>query len=343
MFRAMEEIIYERQSSPVSDDKGSEDNIELLPAPFDGIGILVNWCKVRDSKPFILVELKPGQLEYEKISADFSREEIKVSKIQRLQNMNHLDRFKSEVEEIKKTYGNDLNPNIRYLYHGTCIEISRICEEGLDQRLSRTGQFGKDIYLSDSPIKCLYNSDFVNHPERAIILKCRIVLEDCKGCPKDFSEYVCENRQVMVEYIISFEVDEKMLKLVKPGPVVDSLSQEPQEKKSSGNAWKYVAAGLGVSVVGFIATPLIATAALGAVGFTSGGVAAGSIAAAIQASIGNVAAGSAFALAQSAGATGAVSVGTQVVGGTILGTAGAAVMKLFKGKPTEEKKSNKKE
>jgi hypothetical protein len=39
------------------------------------------------------------------------------------------------------------NPNIRYLYHGTSVEKDRICEEGLDQRLSRMGYFGKGIYF----------------------------------------------------------------------------------------------------------------------------------------------------------------------------------------------------
>jgi len=37
--------------------------------------------------------------------------------------------------------------NIHYLYHGTTAPFLRICDEGLDERLSRSGRFGRGIYF----------------------------------------------------------------------------------------------------------------------------------------------------------------------------------------------------
>ena len=38
-------------------------------------------------------------------------------------------------------------PNITQLYHGTTAKKELICEEGLDERLGRTGRFGRGIYF----------------------------------------------------------------------------------------------------------------------------------------------------------------------------------------------------
>ncbi|KAL3832038.1 hypothetical protein ACJMK2_023718 [Sinanodonta woodiana] len=278
-------------------------------------------------KPYVLVQLQSGEPEYENISREFIKDNIKVTKIERLENTCLSDRFNSELEEMTN-HSPDVNLKKCYLYHCTSIEKSGICEEGLGQTMSRTGEFGNGFYFSDSPINCLHHSEFANHPERAMILRCLVILGDCKHS----------------KYLIYFHI-------LRPGCFNPSLKMAPEkETLFSGtrnydatnfdakyydatiDLWKYVAVGVGLGAVGFVATPLIAVAGLGAVGFTSGGVAAGSTAAAIQATIGNVAAGSAFAMAQSAAATGAVGVGTQLAGGTIFGATSAAVMKLFKNK-----------
>ncbi|KAL3862648.1 hypothetical protein ACJMK2_008602 [Sinanodonta woodiana] len=313
-------------------------------------------------RPYVLIQLRSGETEYENYSQELLKNNIKVTKIERLESKRLSYRFNSKLEEMPN-HKPDFKPNIRCLYHCTCIEKSSICEEGLGKTMSRTGDFGNGFYFSDSPINCLYYSDFANHPERATILACLVVLGDCKiyepecfdpsltkapeketlsrvpryydsvmGSTSGVNQYVVyENWQVKVEYIITFAVYKEIKESIQIMPKADMSSQACQKRKASeSKAWKYVAVGLGFGAVGFLATPLIAVAALGTVGFTSGGVAAGSIAAAIQSTIGNVAAGSAFAMAQSAAATGAVSVGTQLAGGTVLGTASAAVMKLFK-------------
>ncbi|GFR40866.1 hypothetical protein Agub_g1517 [Astrephomene gubernaculifera] len=91
-----------------------------------------------------------------------------------------------------------------------------------------------------------------------------------------------------------------------------------------------------VAVVGAVAAPVVATAALGAAGFSASGVVAGSAAAAWQASIGNVAAGSMFAFLQSAGAGGAAAAtfgSAATAAGAAIGTgAGVAVAMKTGGK-----------
>jgi len=37
--------------------------------------------------------------------------------------------------------------NVQYLYHGTTAPFVQICDEGLDERLSRSGRFGRGIYF----------------------------------------------------------------------------------------------------------------------------------------------------------------------------------------------------
>lgn len=131
------------------------------------------------------------------------------------------------------------------------------------------GYFGKGIYFSDNPLKCVHYSDdpAKKNPEEAYILKCRVILGDAKvfakgcydttlkrepekdvtahgwryydsvvGCPKDFNEFVVyENRRAMIEYIISFQVDRKMLtdlrqkSLVKDSP---KKSENPDHSKT---------------------------------------------------------------------------------------------------------------
>ncbi|KAL3832039.1 hypothetical protein ACJMK2_023719 [Sinanodonta woodiana] len=263
--------------------------------------------------PYVLVQLQSGEPEYENISREFIKDNIKVTKNERLENTCLSDRFNSELEEMRN-HSPDVNLNKCYLYHCTCIEKSRICEECLGQTMSRTGKFGNGFYFSKYFIYFHIFEPVCFDPSLNIAPENETFLGETRnydainydGSQSDLTQFVVyQHRRVKVEYIITFEVDEENKDTLTPYRIL--------------SAWKYVAVGLGVGAVGFVATPLIAAAALGAAGFTSGGVAAASTAAAIQATIGNVAAGSAFAMAQSAAATGLVAAST-------------AVMKLFKNK-----------
>ncbi|XP_021350458.1 uncharacterized protein LOC110448503 isoform X2 [Mizuhopecten yessoensis] len=193
----------------------NSDDEELRPFVFDTDGIPINWTDDMEStnqRPGLsmdvrLVELHPGQMEYDKIDDEFNETGIKITKIERIQNTYLLERFKSEMEDTTRRRHSGFDLNIRYLYHGTKADKSRVSEEGLDQRLSRMGYFGKGIYFSDNPLKCVHYTENMDSLGDAYILKCRVILGDSKGCPRDYNEFVVyENRRAMIEYIISFKL-----------------------------------------------------------------------------------------------------------------------------------------
>lgn len=209
------------------------------PFPYNENGIPVNWTSNCKQSIYDIVTLNRGEKEYDYICDEMKSVGIQITKIERLENIHLLDRFKSETEHIKKHRQLGFNMNIKYLYHGTKVDKSRICEEGLDQRLSRMGFFGKGIYFSDNPLKCIHYAKDSKYLEESYILKCRVILGEPKhfpkgeydtslqrepekpnvktgwrfydsvvGCPRDYNEFVVyENRRAMIEYIISFQLD----------------------------------------------------------------------------------------------------------------------------------------
>lgn len=230
----------------------------LNPFPYNENGIPVNWTSNCEQSIYDIVTLTPGEKEYDYICDEMKSAGIQLTKIQRLENIHLLDRFKSETEHIKKRRQLGFNMNIKYLYHGTKVDKSRVCEEGLDQRLSRMGFFGKGIYFSDNPLKCIHYAKDSKDLEESYILKCRVILGESKhfpkgeydttlqrepekpnvktgwrfydsvvGCPRDYNEFVVyENRRAMIEYIISFQLDSKgdeELKTLSPSPFNGNL------------------------------------------------------------------------------------------------------------------------
>ncbi|XP_053374203.1 uncharacterized protein LOC123531352 [Mercenaria mercenaria] len=237
------------------------DHEQMMP-PFASDGVPLNWSRdVGTDKLYSLVKLKKGEPEFDIIAKEFERVNIKIKGIERIQSNRSLKRFQDELEDVHRHRNETFSPNIRYLYHGTSVEKDRICEEGLDQRLSRMGYFGKGIYFSDNPLKCVHYSDdpAKKNPDEAYILKCRVILGDAKvyakgcydttlkrepekeasssgwryydsvvGCPKDFNEFVVyENRRAMIEYIISFKVDKKMMTDLRSQSVKKVSTQNP--------------------------------------------------------------------------------------------------------------------
>ncbi|XP_041366699.1 uncharacterized protein LOC121381447 [Gigantopelta aegis] len=218
------------------------------PFPFDQDGIPVNWYKsnipVNESgQLYTLNPLFPGEDEYETIATDFCLADLEVLKIERLQSLILLRRFRQEQEHLLEMRQSGFQLNARYLYHGTTVNKVRICEEGLDARLSMTGCFGRGIYFSDNPKKCIQyvKRSASNDGEDTFMLMCRVILghakeypkgemdrtlkrepeketptggwrfyDSVKGCPIDFNEFVVyENRRAMIEYIITFQRAEK--------------------------------------------------------------------------------------------------------------------------------------
>ncbi|XP_071102685.1 uncharacterized protein [Haliotis cracherodii] len=209
------------------------------PFPFADDEFPVNWERSRipdgmAGELFQLVEILPGEEEYETIARDFHIADLEVKKMERLQNVHLLDRYKGEKELLMKSRGRDFDVNARYLYHGSAANKMILCEEGLDARLGMSGCFGKGIYFSDNPKKCV---QYVSRSSVKYILMCRVMLGEAKiyprgemerdlkreppkkdpagrwrfydsvrGRPVDFNEYVIyENRRAMIEYIITFQ------------------------------------------------------------------------------------------------------------------------------------------
>lgn len=226
------------------------DHEQMIP-PLASDGIPLNWSRdpQKPSQLYQLVVLEKGEPEFDIIAEEFKKAHIDIKKIERLQNSRILDRFKVEMDDVVQHKPVGFNRNIRYLYHGTSVAKERICEEGLDQRLSRMGYFGKGIYFSNNPRKCVHYSDdpAKKNPDEAYILKCRVILGESKvyapgyydislkrepekenhqdgwryydsvvGCPKDYYEFVVyENRRAMIEYIISFKVDKTIMQQIR--------------------------------------------------------------------------------------------------------------------------------
>ncbi|KAK6165936.1 hypothetical protein SNE40_022742 [Patella caerulea] len=217
---------------------------ELEPVPFTSDNILQNWSKedINDRGSvytYKLFPIYPGCREYDAILHDFTQSGLIIEQVERLQNVHLLEKYKSEQDHLLKArqhiQGFDLN--VRYLYHGTPADKERISEEGLDARLSRMGCFGKGIYFSDNPRKCIQYTG-VNKKSECILM-CRVILGDAKvypprakdvdlrrepekeivtggwrfydsvkGCPIDYNEFVVyENRRAMIEYIITYRTD----------------------------------------------------------------------------------------------------------------------------------------
>ena len=72
-----------------------------------------------------------------------------------------------------------------YLFHGSKGKKEDICHEGLDQRLSRIGHFGRGIYFSNDVRKCFfYTKERKEHsePKESTVYKCRVLLGIVKVC-----------------------------------------------------------------------------------------------------------------------------------------------------------------
>uniref|UniRef100_K1R3F2 Poly [ADP-ribose] polymerase n=1 Tax=Magallana gigas TaxID=29159 RepID=K1R3F2_MAGGI len=216
------------------------------PCDIDRDGLPVNWNRDEpmSHSMFRLILLSRGDPECDRIYCDMEKVGLHVVKVERLQNLDSLEKFKSETRHMskRKDPGEDLN--IRYLYHGTSVNKTCICEEGLDQRLSRMGFFDiddiffiKQKYRKGEYIKTLKREPEKENPKPGSWKFYDSVL----GCPKDYNEYVIyESRRAMIDYIITFRVNQQgqdRLRERVPSPLFDSQGRETGfvGVKSSGN------------------------------------------------------------------------------------------------------------
>jgi len=89
--------------------KHDNSDIGMKPFNFDSDGVPLNWTEddilanmQSHGVNYRLVDLHPGQVEYEMINGEFEATGLEVTKVQRLQNRFLLERFKSEMEEVKR-------------------------------------------------------------------------------------------------------------------------------------------------------------------------------------------------------------------------------------------------
>jgi hypothetical protein len=191
-----------------------------------------------DNRPFTLTTVNSNEAMYKEICIDFENADIIVVSIEKLTNLHLWKRYVTERDlmlQQRLNIDSDFKLNEKYLYHGTSVLKSDICEEGLDSRMSKQGCFGKGIYFSDYPRKCIKYAEKGDTTESFILLM-RVILgtpkvfakgqkdralvrepeksppytgfrfyDSVEGCPVNHKEFVVyENRRALVECIISY-------------------------------------------------------------------------------------------------------------------------------------------
>ena len=99
-------------------------------------------------KNYELFMVLPGTEEYNKVTQKFLHQPLSVYSVKRIQNLEFLKRYTLEKKLILSVRGKDFNLNEQRLFHTSAANPDDICEQGLDNRLSRHGgSFGAGIYF----------------------------------------------------------------------------------------------------------------------------------------------------------------------------------------------------
>lgn len=100
------------------------------------------------SKNYELFMVLPGTEEYNMVTQQFLHQPLSVYSVKRIQNLEFLKRYTLEKKLILSVRGKDFNLNEQRLFHTSAANPDDICEQGLDNRLSRFGGcFGTGIYF----------------------------------------------------------------------------------------------------------------------------------------------------------------------------------------------------
>lgn len=199
--------------------------------------------------------------DYWAVNKDLNRGGMKLVKILRIHNHHLKDRFDEEQSLVGKGRDSGFNLNVQYLYHGTSENLERICHEGLDERLSTNGHFGRGIYFSDNPAFCRIHSE-EKSSLNPFIVRCRVILGDCKmypsgssdpaltrepakttvsgknvyydsveGKPGDFKQYVVyEKRRALIQFVIYYTADGPPPALPPIPPTVSKSTKKKRPK-----------------------------------------------------------------------------------------------------------------
>ena len=107
------------------------------------------WTECPDCPPdatrkYHLINVEQGSPEWDVVSKPLVEAGFSVIQLQRIQNETLWQRLCFEKQLMLRDRP---SYNQKFLYHTSKAEVSVICEEGLDPRLSRNGLFGSGIYF----------------------------------------------------------------------------------------------------------------------------------------------------------------------------------------------------
>lgn len=131
------------------------------------------WQPMPESCPrnYELFMVLPGTEEYDKVTQQFLHQPLSVYSVKRIQNLEFLKRYTLEKKLILSVRGKDFNLNEQRLFHTSAANPDDICEQGLDNRLSRHGgSFGAGIYFR---YIIIYNMNTINYEFQDKILLCK--------------------------------------------------------------------------------------------------------------------------------------------------------------------------
>lgn len=131
----------------VNDSKSSK---STPPQPV-GSDIPVYWtkcdkCGSRERR-YHLIEVHPNCHEWLNVCIPLLNENFLVTQLQRIQNCVLWQRLQCEQQLMCRSHSKSFDLNERLLYHTSRAKKEIICAEGLDQRLSNSGSFGRGIYF----------------------------------------------------------------------------------------------------------------------------------------------------------------------------------------------------
>ena len=149
-------------SEPLSSHAETTPSLAVITAttlPDKELELPMYWQPMPENclKNYELFMVLPGTEEFNMVTQQFLHQPLSVYSVKRIQNIEFLKRYTLEKKFIRSVRGNEFNLNEQRLFHTSAANPDDICEQGLDNRLSRFGgSFGAGIYFRYLKIICIY-------------------------------------------------------------------------------------------------------------------------------------------------------------------------------------------
>jgi len=180
-----------------------------------------------------IVEVDPSTAEYAAVVLPLVQHGVSIVEVQRVQNHRLYTRYHGkEMSEALMPWETETKD----LWHGTTVsDLEQMLLEGLDQRMSARGHFGRGLYFSDHPGKAhrytTKRSGFGGESGGVrTMLRCRVQLGRTKEYPPGVNDtsllrepagydsvrgnisgqnemVVYDNDRVLIEYVVRYTVD----------------------------------------------------------------------------------------------------------------------------------------